>query len=176
MGTPNELGLVVPAGSDAFDPQGDMVTLAATARGRVIVPVPNQTAADALQVALAPSAGEPLMVRLGDSGVIRVHAGAGWVTVADPTAVTPYRTASGLGTRVFAGTASGVFTGSFPAGRFTQPPAVFFWCPNPGFGAFFSAEATSTTAWQAQGHNGSPGVTIPYRWFAFQQTPTSALG
>lgn len=64
-----ELGIEVPAGSDAFDPQGDMVTLADSLRSRVIVPVPNVTARTALAAAIGwtPTAAEPLRVWRGDA-------------------------------------------------------------------------------------------------------------
>lgn len=55
-------GLDVPAGTDPFDPDGDTRALAASLEGRIIVPVPNITARDALAAALSPTPVEPLYV------------------------------------------------------------------------------------------------------------------
>jgi hypothetical protein len=55
-------GVEVPAGTDAFDPDGHMRALAASLEGRIIVPVPNVTARAALAAAVSPSTTEPLYV------------------------------------------------------------------------------------------------------------------
>jgi hypothetical protein len=62
-------GIVVPAGSDPFDPQGDMVDLANSLRSRIIVPVTNKTARAALAAAIGwvPTVGEPLRVSRADA-------------------------------------------------------------------------------------------------------------
>ena len=60
-------GVTVPAGTDVFDPDGDMRDLATSLEGRIIVPVPNTAARDALAAALAPSATEPLYVHRHDA-------------------------------------------------------------------------------------------------------------
>lgn len=65
-------GLDVPAGGDPFDPQVDLVKLAASLGARIIVPVPNVTARGQLVTRLtaegaAPSATAPLYVHRGDA-------------------------------------------------------------------------------------------------------------
>lgn len=60
-------GLDVPAGTDVFDPDGDLRALAASLTGRVIVPVPNATARDALAAALPPGLAAPLFVWRADT-------------------------------------------------------------------------------------------------------------
>lgn len=80
-------GLTVPAGTDAFDPDGDMRTLAGSLEGRIIVPVPNVTARDALAAALSPSPAEPLIVRRIDTGIIEECTGLPtWRPIAGVTA------------------------------------------------------------------------------------------
>lgn len=60
-------GLVVPAGTDPFDPDGDIRDLAASLEGRIIVPVPNAAARAALVAAVSPSESEPLYVDRRDA-------------------------------------------------------------------------------------------------------------
>ena len=71
----NVLGLDVPAGSDPFDPAGDMSDLALSQAGRIVVPVANQAARNALHAALVsagktPSGTTPLLVRRADTGCV----------------------------------------------------------------------------------------------------------
>jgi hypothetical protein len=68
MATTTE-GLTVPTGGDAFDPQGDMVTLANGFQSRIVVPVANTTERASLLAAISwtPSAEEPLRVSRGDA-------------------------------------------------------------------------------------------------------------
>ncbi|MFF2621308.1 hypothetical protein [Oerskovia jenensis] len=61
-------GLDVPAGTDPFDPDGDLRALGASLAGRIIVPVPNKTAREALAAAVTPTASEPLYVHRTDGG------------------------------------------------------------------------------------------------------------
>ncbi|GAA3218230.1 hypothetical protein ACFP63_08615 [Oerskovia jenensis] len=61
-------GLDVPAGTDPFDPDGDLRALGASLEGRIIVPVPNKTARDALAATLNPTASEPLYAHRTDGG------------------------------------------------------------------------------------------------------------
>ncbi|WP_282946938.1 hypothetical protein [Cellulomonas endometrii] len=81
-------GILVPAGSDPFDPAGDMVDLANSLRGRIAVPVPNATARDALLTAIdwTPTTSDPLVVRRGDTRIVEVYTGvtAGWQPDAGP--------------------------------------------------------------------------------------------
>lgn len=83
----NDLGVTVPAGTDVFDPQGDMVDLANSLRSRVIIPVANTTARAALVAAIdwTPSAAEPLRVSRADAVAgyrdeITYDGGTTWLT------------------------------------------------------------------------------------------------
>ena len=62
-------GMVVPAGTDAFDPQGDIVKLARSIEGMTVVPVPNETARAALVAALGwtPTPERPMYVHRADA-------------------------------------------------------------------------------------------------------------
>lgn len=60
-------GLDVPAGTDLFDPDGDMRALGASLSSRIIVPVPNTTARNALAALLAPTPANPLYVDRADA-------------------------------------------------------------------------------------------------------------
>ena len=53
-------GLIVPAGTDVFDPDGDMRDLATSLEGRIIVPVANTTDRATLAAAVSPTPTEPL--------------------------------------------------------------------------------------------------------------------
>ena len=85
-------GTTVPAGGDAFDPQGSIVALANSLRSRIVVPVANVTARTALLSAIdwAPSAAEPLRVSRADAGSGRMLEvttdGSAWTTLAEQTA------------------------------------------------------------------------------------------
>lgn len=60
-------GLDVPAASDAFDPQVDIVALATSLNPRIVVPVANVSARTALAAALAPTPSAPLFVFRADA-------------------------------------------------------------------------------------------------------------
>lgn len=62
-------GLVVPSGSDAFDPQGDIVALATSVQSRMVIPVANSAARSALVSAISwtPSSTQPLIVWRADA-------------------------------------------------------------------------------------------------------------
>jgi len=62
-----DTGLVVPAATDAFDPQGDMVDLANSTTGRIVVPVANVAERTALAGKVAPTLGRPLLVFRADA-------------------------------------------------------------------------------------------------------------
>lgn len=62
-----ETGVHYPLGTDEFAPHIDDQEQAESLTGRIIVPVANATARDALAAALAPSSAEPLFVKRGDS-------------------------------------------------------------------------------------------------------------
>jgi len=62
-----ETGVHYPLGPDEFAPHIDDQEQAESLNGRIIVPVPNATARNALAASLAPSASEPLFVKRADS-------------------------------------------------------------------------------------------------------------
>jgi len=68
----NDAGIEVPADSDAFDPSGDMRDMAASMIPRVVIPVANETARDAL----TPSAG--WLVNRLDTGNLERYDGTAW--------------------------------------------------------------------------------------------------
>lgn len=65
----NAAGIEIPAGLDPFDPQGDMVELAASLAGRVVIPVVNATdRADVVsRLGWTPSPTRPLYVDRADA-------------------------------------------------------------------------------------------------------------
>ncbi|MBD7949582.1 hypothetical protein [Oerskovia rustica] len=81
-------GLIVPAGTDVFDPDGDLRTLAGSLDGRLIVPVANTTARDALAAAFTPSTAKPLLVYRSDAGTLECSVGGSgttaWTKLAGP--------------------------------------------------------------------------------------------
>lgn len=64
--TLNALGIEVPGGGDEFDPQGDMVAMAASFGGRLVVPVASVAARNALATTLG-AGGLPLYVTRADA-------------------------------------------------------------------------------------------------------------
>lgn len=56
------IGLNIPAGTDAFDPATDFADLAASLVGRTIIPVANATDRDALAVSIGVTPAKPLIV------------------------------------------------------------------------------------------------------------------
>ena len=83
----NDLGVEIPAGTDAFDPQGDMVAQANSLRSRIIVPVANATERASLLGVIdwSPSQEEPLHVTRGDADPGREHEyttnGTDWLAI-----------------------------------------------------------------------------------------------
>lgn len=65
----NDIGLEVPAGTDMFDPDGDMRALGISLMGRVIIPVANTAEKDALATLLNPTPANPLYVHRADAPV-----------------------------------------------------------------------------------------------------------
>ncbi len=122
----DSLGITVPAGGDAFDPQGDMVALANSMRSRVIVPVANTTARTALVAAIAwtPSASEPLRVSRADAAAgrqdeITRDGGATWLVVAEATPWANYTPAI-AGTGGSPSIGSGSIVGRYTSDGLTQ--------------------------------------------------------
>ncbi|MEV7962419.1 hypothetical protein [Oerskovia paurometabola] len=78
-------GVEVPAGTDIFDPDGDLRALGASLEGRIIVPVANATARNAVASLVSPSPTEPLYVHRGDAPPGRqlevTTNGTTWITV-----------------------------------------------------------------------------------------------
>lgn len=77
-------GLDIPAGTDPFDPDGDIRVLAGSLEPRVVVPVPNVTARDALATAVTPTPGEPLYTHRADAPAgrrLEVNDGGGFRSV-----------------------------------------------------------------------------------------------
>lgn len=114
-------GIEVPAGGDAFDPQGDMVDLANSLRSRIRVPVANGTARTSLLAAItwAPSALEPLRVWREDLGVEEMTTnGSTW------RRTTMFAEAAGIATFPSATATTHIVNATFPSGMFTQPPVV----------------------------------------------------
>ncbi|MHA7132531.1 hypothetical protein [Oerskovia turbata] len=78
-------GLDVPAGTDVFDPDGDLRDLAGSLTGRISVPVANAADRDALAAAVAPTPASPLTVRRQDTGVTETNTGGTtWTRIAGP--------------------------------------------------------------------------------------------
>ncbi len=86
----NALGVEVPAGTDAFDPQGDMVQLADSLSGRVIVPVTNAAARQALLASEGSSEDDPLLVAQQDDGAYMQHDGTRWTRFASVDMDVPF--------------------------------------------------------------------------------------
>ncbi|MGB2557724.1 hypothetical protein [Cellulosimicrobium cellulans] len=158
----NDLGLIYPTGSDEFAPHLDMESLADSFAGRLIVPVPNIAARDALAAAMSPSTTEPLIVRRADAAVaVAVEIttnGTDWTPLAaqqsalvttfgtgwTPTAGTEHQPrVTRLGNRVFITGAVTRSTGS--TGDILTVPAAFQ-PPSTGtrfIGAVFASNATA---------------------------------
>jgi len=171
-------GLVVPVGSEAFDPATDITDLATSLTGRIMVPVANVSARNALYAAVGASASKPLVVFRADAPpgqqVEYTTDNTTWRPVNAGNG-NPYAMAMGTGVRVFAAATSGAFTINLPAGRFSVPPVVMIGNGNPSYGVFFGASAT-TTLITAQGYGGAAGLSVAYNWVALQATSTSAGG
>lgn len=83
-------GITVPAGTDPFDPDGDMRDLAGSLEGRIIVPVANKDERAAVAAAVSPTAAEPLLTWRTDAPagarLETTEDGATWRTIAAQTA------------------------------------------------------------------------------------------
>lgn len=71
----------VPAGSDVFDPQGDMVALSASLNDAI--PAVNQTARDSALASVGATSGRPLVVIRSDTGELEVSWGSGFYSLSD---------------------------------------------------------------------------------------------
>lgn len=79
--------------------------------------------------------------------------------------------AAGRGTKTFGGaTASGTFTITLPAGRFTTIPIFLISSENTSAGLWWAGVATSTTQAAAQGYatGGATGINGAYAWIALE--------
>jgi len=76
----NANGVAQPAGSDGFDPQGDMVLTVGSLHGRISILAANATARAALTSTCgwAPTATEPLVVLQTDTHDIWLYNGTAW--------------------------------------------------------------------------------------------------
>lgn len=101
------IGLNIPAQTDAFDPATDFGDLATSLVGRVVVPVANTAARDALAVAVPPTTAAPLLVIRADAPTtLEISTAPGvWDTIAGGT---PAQTVNTFG-------AGGPFTNTSPA-------------------------------------------------------------
>lgn len=107
----NDLGVEVPAGSDTFDPQGDMVELADSLAGRIALPVANDSARNALAALLSPSTSEPLVVRYPSGLVQSTVDGTTWRNEAFPASTgTITTTANWTGNLVYSVAPGGTIT------------------------------------------------------------------
>lgn len=134
----NPLDVEVPAGTDAFDPQGDMVELGDSLKGHVVIPAPNQAARLALLTSVGSSADDPLIVRQGDTGVYWEHDGTAWRALFGGGTAPRVLARNGDGAAMPAGTvpfiqawpvqdnrsAAGIITVTYPT-PFTVRPLVF---------------------------------------------------
>lgn len=135
-----------------------------------ITPVRNATELAALPQGSAES---PAYADQADTGVLFRSVGSGWIAL--PRYSGPFAEAAGTGAVTMTG-ASGAFTFSLPAGRFTVPPLVWVTPANRGLGTLINADATSATTIAANYYNGAAGTVLPYRWRAVQMTATTAEG
>lgn len=175
----------VPAGSDAFDPQGDMVALGQSLDGMVIVQVANITERTTVAAAVAPSTTKPLYVHRMDAGVGRELEvstnGTDWRTL--PTAgVGPYAMAVGQITLATDGDAQGPqVVVNLPAGRFTTTPAIFLTAQHSvmwGYEPRVYAKSTSQFTCGVVAKNVAPFSTESgtYMWMAVQMAAASTSG
>mgnify|MGYP007112216705 CR=1 FL=1 len=118
----NDLGVAFPTGADEFAPHLDIEGLADSMAGRIVVPVPNVTARDALAAAVSPSPSEPLYVHRADAPAgartevtengtsWRTVGASSWIGELPTTTITPGNTAN--------------VTFNFPVGWFSVAPMV----------------------------------------------------
>lgn len=114
-------GLVVPAATDDFVPQVDLVALAQSMRSRIIVPVPNASGRDTLVTAISwtPSTLEPLRVWREDLGIEEYTTnGSTW----RPRGA--FAEDSGVASFTSVVTTPHSRAVTFATGRFTLPPLV----------------------------------------------------
>ena len=74
-------GHAVPAGSDAFDPQGADVAMSASIND--LVPAVNQTARDSALAAVGATSARPLAIIRSDTGELEVSWGSGFYSLSD---------------------------------------------------------------------------------------------
>lgn len=184
--TKNALGVEVPAQVDAFDPATDMAELGISLAGRVVVPVANATARDALATALSAaghpaSLTEPIFAYRSDTDVIERNVGSGWA--------------------IFAGDPRRILGETYTAGSVVLPVAisdlltVTFTMPKTGYASMSSmgtvtnggsgADRQAALQVDVDGANVLPAVlfTLPFGaggnrgvGFAFQGRPNLAAG
>jgi len=100
----NDVGIEVPSTTDAFDPDGDMRDMATSLIPRVVIPVANDTARDAL----TPSAG--WLVNRLDTGNLERYDGTAWAAFGSAyrpavTLITSFTSGYGANTFGFAASA-----------------------------------------------------------------------
>jgi hypothetical protein len=114
------IGLNVPAGTDAFDPQVDLGDLATSLIGRTVVPVANLTARAALATAVGPTASKPLVVFRADAPIYKAIEyttnGSTWYALAELATLPDSVTVVGSSSNIIVATSG--FT-NLPADLFT---------------------------------------------------------
>src|SRR3954471_23751364 len=182
------IGLNVPAGTDAFDPQVDFGDLATSLIGRTVVPVANVTARAALATLVAPTSSKPLVVFRADATagqqIEYSTNGSTWTTVGVLAPAVPYAQAQGLASATL--TAVSVFNiaVTFPAGRFTVPPLVQTTIQGaPANGTRLVPRANQGTTsgcnvvlYHGDGTPMTAGVNVGVAWHAIQMTSSAAAG
>ena len=183
------IGLNIPAGTDAFDPVADFSDLAGSLIGRVVVPVANTTARDALATAVAPTTSNPLIVYRSDANAGRqieyTFNGTAWTPLtAVGTNGLPYAQASGLITGTTTAVSVMNIPITFPGGRFSVAPLVQVTLQTapangtrlvPRISARTSTGATCTI-YQGDGAVFTAGVTFDVAWHATQMLSSLAAG
>ena len=145
----NDAGIEVPSTTDAFDPDGDMRAMATSLIPRVVIPVANDTARDAL----TPSAG--WLVNRLDTAMLERYDGTQWQPILP--------TAAGFGTTPTLSPGGATVTReiTFPVGRFSVAPVV-----NLMFAAGYTSSAQ--ISWWAS------GTTTAKTTFSFQRATALA--
>ena len=167
----NAAGIEIPAALDPFDPQGDMVELANSLGGLVIIPVPNITARDALVAGLGwtPTANRPLWVRRADAARLE-HVevtvdGSTWASYS-PTTRNPFMRDGGGTVDMTAVTGTGTVTIPDVPADFIGLPRVFMICSNLNHGVVFTAQPTSPNTFNFRYSSGASGVTTSFNYLA----------
>lgn len=135
----NALGIEVPAGSDSFDPQGDMVEMGASFAGRVVVPVANAADRDTLLAAVGATPDVPLLVWRNDTRQVEVSWGSGFFRATDsPRAVLKYGAPADKQIPATAGATLDLIAAGDPGGIPALTPAVgglYYWTVSLQFAA-----------------------------------------